>query len=58
MSKLDEGQTLHSNLLTQRNLVQSAMNDAQDSLNNRKLDQLQERLKRARAHIERLYRML
>jgi hypothetical protein len=54
----DDGQTLHSSLLIQRNLVQSTMDEAQESLSAKKLDQLQERLKRARAHIDRLYRMI
>ena len=51
------GLSLHPNLLTQRILVQTAMESAQESLRAGDMVMLQTRLKRARATIERLYKM-
>jgi hypothetical protein len=52
------GQALHPDLIAQRILVQTAMDDAEEALRAKDLDALRERLKRARSHIERLYSML
>ncbi len=51
------GQELHPGLIAQRILVQTAMDDAEEALRAKDFDELRERLKRARAHIERLYSM-
>lgn len=52
------GETLHPDLLVQRNLVQSSMDAAQEALRASDNARLRERLKRARVHIDRLYTMI
>lgn len=51
------GQSLHPALVAQRILVQSSMDDAEEALRAKDMEALRERLKRARAQIERLYNM-
>jgi hypothetical protein len=52
------GYSLHPNLVAQRVLVESSMDSAEKALCTNDIEQLGERLKRARALIDRLYRML
>jgi hypothetical protein len=52
------GQSLHSSLIARRALVQSSMDEAEKALRADDMGLLRERLKRARGHIDRLYRML
>ena len=54
----DAGSTLNPDLIAQRILIQSTMDEAQESLRAKDMDALRERLKRVRGHIEKLYRML
>ena len=55
---LDEGHALSAALATQRTLVQSSLEDAGEALRENKLASVRERLTRARAHIDRLYKMI
>jgi hypothetical protein len=53
-----DGQSLHPNLIAQRALVQSSMDNAEKALRANDTDRLRERLKRARGNIDRLSKML
>lgn len=53
-----DGQSLHPDLIARRILVQSSMDDAERALRANDMAGLGEMLKRARGHIDRLYRML
>jgi hypothetical protein len=53
-----DGFSLHPDLIAQRSLVQSSMNSAEEALREKDFSRLRERLKRARGHIDRLYKML
>jgi len=53
----EDGLSLHPNLIAQRALVQSSMDDAQEALRANDMDALRTRLDRARGIIDRLYRM-
>jgi hypothetical protein len=53
-----DGQSLHPNIIARRALVQSSMDDAERALRANDMAGLGERLRRARGHIDRLYRML
>jgi hypothetical protein len=52
------GEALHPALLEQRNLVRASMDAAEESLRASDNAGLRERLKRARAHIDKLYTMI
>jgi hypothetical protein len=54
----DAGSMLNPDLIAQRILIQSTMDEAQESLRAKDMDALREQLKRVRGHIEKLYRML
>jgi hypothetical protein len=51
------GQSLHPSILAQRVLIQSGMDQAEEALRAKNMDDLEDLLKRVRGYIDKLYKM-
>ena len=51
------GQSLHPSILAQRVLIQTGMDQAQEALRAKNMDDLEDLLKRVRGYIDKLYKM-